>query len=272
MKTAARFDHYRVLPGAKLDLSKIDQEGDGKLDKDDAKALFEEERASIIASQEKLYAEGKQSLLIVLQAMDAGGKDGTIEDVFRGVNPQGCRVSSFKVPTAEELAHDFLWRVHAQAPGKGQITIFNRSHYEDVLVVRVKNIVSESVWRSRYALINDFERLLATSGTRVLKFFLHISKKEQKKRFESRLADENDRWKWSPGDLVERALWDRYEEAYEGALRECSTEAAPWYVIPADKKWLRNAMVAHLVAATLRDMDPRFPPPLPDLGRVKIPD
>jgi PPK2 family polyphosphate:nucleotide phosphotransferase len=204
--------------------------------------------------------------------MDTGGKDGTIKHVFEGVNPQGCRVSSFKAPSAEEANHDFLWRYHKSAPAKGRIGIFNRSHYEDVLIVRVKSLVHEEVWRPRYEIINDFERGLTLGGITVLKFFLHISKDEQKRRLQRRLDNPDKRWKFDHGDIRERLLWDEYQEAYQDMINACSTEHAPWYVVPADKKWYRNLVVARTIADTLEAMDPRYPPAEEGLENVTIPD
>ncbi len=204
--------------------------------------------------------------------MDTGGKDGTIKHVFSGVNPQGCRVSSFKTPSAEEANHDFLWRYHKSAPAKGRIGIFNRSHYEDVLIVRVKDLVPEEVWRGRYALINDFERGLVFNGITILKFYLHISKDEQKRRLQSRLDDPDKRWKFSSGDIKERRLWDDYQVAFEDAIGECSTEHAPWYVVPANKKWYRNLVIARTIADTLQAIDPQFPPAEEGLEKISIPD
>ena len=208
----------------------------------------------------------------MLQAMDTGGKDGTIKHVFGGVNPQGCRVSSFKAPSAEETNHDFLWRYHKSVPAKGRIGIFNRSHYEDVLVVRVKNLVPEDIWSRRYDQINAFERNLSLGGIAVLKFFLHISKDEQKRRLQSRLDDPDKRWKFSSNDIKERGFWDAYQQAFEDALSNCSTEHAPWYVVPANKKWYRNLVVARTIADTLEAMDPRYPPAEEGLEKVTIPD
>ena len=204
--------------------------------------------------------------------MDTGGKDGTIKHVFSGVNPQGCRVSSFKAPSAEEANHDFLWRYHKSAPARGRIGIFNRSHYEDVLVVRVKDLVPEEVWRERYGQINDFERNLSHDGITVLKFFLHISKDEQKRRLQSRLENPDKRWKFSSADIKERAFWDDYQAAFEDALTNCSTEHAPWYVVPANKKWYRNLVVARTIADTLAAIGPQFPPAEEGLEKVEIPD
>jgi PPK2 family polyphosphate:nucleotide phosphotransferase len=242
-----------------------------KKKKDVAKAL-EKQRRRIQDLQERLYAENERGLLIVLQAMDTGGKDGTIKHVFSGVNPQGCRVSSFKAPSAEEANHDFLWRYHKSAPAKGRIGIFNRSHYEDVLVVRVKNLVPEDIWSRRYDQINAFERNLSLGGIAVLKFFLHISKDEQKRRLQSRLDDPDKRWKFSSNDIKERAYWDAYQQAFEDALSNCSTEHAPWYVVPANKKWYRNLVVARTIADTLEAIDPQYPPAEEELEKVKIPD
>lgn len=222
--------------------------------------------------QEVLWAEGKHALLIVLQAMDAGGKDGTIKHVMRGVNPQGCQVTSFKVPTEEERDHDFLWRIHKAVPRRGYIGLFNRSHYEDVLVVRVHNLVPEDMWSERYEQINHFEKLLAESGTTIIKFFLHISKEEQKERFEARLQDPAKNWKFSMGDVEERAYWDDYMRAFEDALSKCSTPWAPWYVIPANHKWYRNLAVSRIIIDTLEKLDMRYPSPLPDADKIVIPD
>jgi PPK2 family polyphosphate:nucleotide phosphotransferase len=222
--------------------------------------------------QAVLWAEGKHALLIILQAMDAGGKDGTIKHVMRGVNPQGCQVTGFKVPTQEELDHDFLWRVHKAVPRRGYIGIFNRSHYEDVLVVRVDELVPEAVWRQRYEQINHFEKLLADTGTTILKFYLHISKQEQRERFEARLDDPHKNWKFSMGDLEKRAQWDDYMEAYNEALSRCSTPWAPWYVVPADHKWYRNAVISRILVETLEGLDMRYPPPLENAADIVVPD
>ena len=232
---------------------------------------LEEQRLRIQDLQGRLYAENKKGLLIVLQAMDTGGKDGAIKHVFSGVNPQGCRVSSFKAPNPEERNHDFLWRYHKSAPAKGRIGIFNRSHYEDVLVVRVKNLVPEEVWRPRYELINNFEYNLTQNNIGVIKFYLHISKDEQKRRLESRLADPDKRWKFSTNDIKERMFWDDYQRAFEDAINNTSTEYAPWYVVPANKKWYRNLVIARAIADTLEMMDPRYPPAEKGLDRITIP-
>jgi PPK2 family polyphosphate:nucleotide phosphotransferase len=270
---ASAYSGHRVEPGVGVSLSALDPgETGGYAKKREVKEELERHRRRIVELQARLYAENQQGLLIVLQATDTGGKDGTIRHVFEGVNPQGCRVSSFKAPSAEEANHDFLWRYHKSAPARGRIGIFNRSHYEDVLVVRVKNLVPEEVWRARYEQINAFESNLVAGGVTVLKFFLHISKDEQKRRLQSRLDDPEKRWKFSSNDLKERERWDDYQRAFEDAIDNCSTEHAPWYVVPANKKWYRNLVVAGTIADTLERMDPRFPEAEPGLERVEIPD
>lgn len=210
--------------------------------------------------QERFYAEGTRALLVVLQAMDSGGKDGAIKQIFRSVNPAGVRIASFKKPSEAELKHDFLWRVHAQVPAHGEIAIFNRSQYEDVLVARVRGLVPEATWRGRYAHINAFEAELVASGTTIVKFYLHISKDEQRKRLLARLDDPEKRWKFNVGDLEERQHWDEYMAAYEDAVNETSTEAAPWHVVPANKKWYRDFVVTKVLLETLTTLDPQFPP------------
>jgi PPK2 family polyphosphate:nucleotide phosphotransferase len=261
-----------VKPGSKVDLSKIDPASTSgfKGGKKDAAEPFAELNAQIEELQERLWAEGNQKLLVVLQGLDASGKDGTIRSVFEGVNPLGTRVAAFGVPTEEELAHDFLWRVHAKVPGKGVIGIFNRSHYEDVLVVRVRKLAPKAVWKSRFGQINDFERLLAETGTKIVKIFLYISKEEQKERLQERLDDPAKRWKFRKGDLEDRALWDDYIAAYEEALAETSQPAAPWYVVPSDRNWYRNLVVASIVVDTLKAMDPQTPEPEENLDGVVV--
>jgi len=217
--------------------------------------------------QARLYAEEERALLVVLQGIDAAGKDSSVSHVFRGTNPQGVRVFSFKQPSNEELAHDFLWRYHLHTPAYGMIHVFNRSHYEDVLVVRVKGLVEEERWRSRYDSINDFERMLSREGTTILKCFLHISKDAQLERFQERLEREDKHYKFSANDVRERRNWDAYQEAYEDALNATDTEWAPWHIVPADHKWFRNLTVARLVAETLERMDPKWPPPEEDLEK-----
>jgi PPK2 family polyphosphate:nucleotide phosphotransferase len=264
---------YRVEPGARASLATRDpDETEHYKTKKDVARELEKQLRRIQDLQERLYAENERGLLIVLQALDTGGKDATIKHVFSGVNPQGCRVSSFKIPSAEEANHDFLWRYHKSIPARGRIGIFNRSHYEDVLVVRVKNLVPEEIWRERYEQINAFERTLTLEGITVLKFFLHISRDEQKRRLQRRLDNPNKRWKFSSDDLKERALWDAYQRAFEDALSKCSTEHAPWYVVPANKKWYRNLVVASTIADILEAMDPQYPPAEEGLDRIKIPD
>jgi PPK2 family polyphosphate:nucleotide phosphotransferase len=210
--------------------------------------------------QELLYAENKHALLVVLQGMDAAGKDGTVRHVMNAFNPQGVRVVSFKVPTPEDLAHDFLWRIHKVTPRLGETVIFNRSHYEDVLVVRVDGLVPKPVWKARYAHINHFERMLSDAGVVILKFFLHISKEEQKKRLLERYEDPAKQWKFSVDDVKKRAQWDDYQQAYADALMECSTEWAPWYIVPADRKWYRNLVISQVIVDTLQKLDMHFPP------------
>ncbi len=262
-----------IPPDTRVSLSDYDPGYTGDYrHKDETETELRRNTERLRELQHVLWAEGKYALLIVLQAMDAGGKDGTIRHVFRGVNPQGCQVTSFKVPTAEEVAHDYLWRIHKQVPSRGYIGIFNRSHYEDVLVVRVHNLVPEEVWRRRYEQINHFEKLLADTGTTILKFFLHISKEEQKERFEARLRDPGNNWKFSMGDVEERAYWDDYMRAFEDALSKCSTPWAPWYVIPANRKWYRNLAVSRIIVETLEGLDLRYPPPLADADKIVIPD
>lgn len=214
--------------------------------------------------QDLFYAEKKRALLIVLQGMDAAGKDGTIRHVMSGVSPQGCAVTSFKVPNSEELAHDFLWRIHKAVPEKGMFGIFNRSHYEDVLVVRVHQLVPKDVWKARYGEINRFEKNLAENGVTLLKFFLHISREEQEKRFQERLHDPRKKWKFSKADAAERKRWDDYVAAYEAALSHCSTEHAPWFIIPSDHKWFRNLAISRILVETLEGFDMHYPKSPPE--------
>ena len=211
--------------------------------------------------QYKLYAEGRHGVLVVLQAIDGGGKDSTIRHVFSAFNPQGCSVRAFKTPSAEELRHDYLWRIHQHAPPRGEIAVFNRSHYEDVLIARVDELVPKAVWQARYRQINEFERMLVESGIQVVKLFLHISRAEQRRRFEERVHDPRKQWKFEPADLVKRAQWPAYRKAFGDMLGQCSTKHAPWYVVPADHKWLRDLAVAQILIETLRALAPRFPPP-----------
>ena len=263
---------YRVKPGAKVNIKDWDPNDKSKFEagKQEGKAYLLELNQQLEALQELLYAEGKHKVLVVLQGMDTAGKDGTIRHVFEGVNPQGVRVASFKVPTPQELAHDYLWRVHRQTPGSGEIMIFNRSHYEDVLVVRVHNLVPEEVWRRRYDQINNFERLLAEEGTTILKFFLHINLDEQKERLQARLDEPDKNWKFSTGDLKERKLWPQYTKAYEDVLSKTSTEWAPWYIVPANRKWYRNLVVGSVMIETLKDLKMQYPQPEEGLDQVVI--
>ncbi|MEZ4700820.1 MAG: polyphosphate kinase 2 family protein [Rhodothermales bacterium] len=256
------YTRYRVPTGKKFKLASIDPSDTQGLENDKAVDRRKKKNRKRMANlQERLFAEGKQSLLVVLQAMDTGGKDSTIREVFRGVNPQGCRVNGFKAPTPIELAHDFLWRVHDVAPKKGMIGIFNRSHYEDVLVVRVHGWAPKEIIERRYDHINRFEALLADAGTRVLKIMLHISKDYQLERLRRRLVEPDSHWKFNPGDLKERELWDEYMKCYEIALNRSATPAAPWYVIPAEHQWFRNLLITELIADTLEEMNPQYPAP-----------
>lgn len=259
-----------VTPGRRFRLATIPTDATPGI-KDKAAAARELPRmlAELVKLQYRLYAADRRAVLVVLQGMDAGGKDGVVRHVFAGLNPQGCRVTSFKAPSAEELDHDFLWRVHRAVPPYGEIGVFNRSHYEDVLVVRVRKLTDEATWRARYAMINAFEEHLTRNGVVILKFFLHISAAEQTERLLARIDDPDRNWKLTPADLSERRLWPAYQEAYEEVLRRCSTPQAPWYVIPADRKWYRNWAVARVLLETLRDMKLAFPPPHPDRDALR---
>jgi PPK2 family polyphosphate:nucleotide phosphotransferase len=239
-------------------------------DRETAEEEFRTLRKEFIELQRRLYAEDKHKLLIVFQAMDAGGKDGAIQNVFKGVNPQGVQVTSFKGPSKEELQHDFLWRIHKGVPSKGMIGVFNRSHYEDVLIVRVDNIVPESVWRPRYEQIKQFEHLLYSTGTTILKFYLHISKDEQKERFQSRVDEPDKNWKFSFEDLEKRKQWDDYMAAYEETLNQTTTDYAPWHVIPANQKWYRNLALMRTIVAALRQLDSQYPSPEGDLTGIVV--
>jgi PPK2 family polyphosphate:nucleotide phosphotransferase len=256
---------YRIKPNEKVNLDDLNASSTSEFkgNKEESLAATQKLNLELEVLQERMYAEHKHRLLVVLQGMDTSGKDGVIRSVFDGVNPQGVRVASFKVPTPIEMDHDYLWRVHSQTPGKGEIVIFNRSHYEDVLVVRVHNLVHEDVWRKRYEQINAFERLLADEGTTILKFYLHIDPAEQKERLLERLADPEKHWKFNPGDLKERALWKQYQNAYEDVLEKTSTNWAPWYCIPANKKWYRNLAISTILVETLKKMDITLPPSIP---------
>ncbi len=264
---------FRIPEGSRLDLAAHDPGGKPGFDggKKQGRKALDELKPRLADLQRRLWAEGERGLLVVLQALDTGGKDGTIRHVFSGVNPQGVHVRSFGVPTEWELDHDYLWRVHKHTPERGAITIFNRSHYEDVLVVRVKNLVPAERWSRRYEHIRAFERLLTDEGTVIVKFFLHISREEQRQRLQARLDDPTKNWKFRLGDLDDRALWDDYRQAYEDAISETSTDYAPWYVVPADRKWYRNLVVSTVLIETLERMDPRYPEPEEDLSGVVIP-
>jgi PPK2 family polyphosphate:nucleotide phosphotransferase len=259
-----------VRPGARVDLSSIDPSATHGRVKETASAELEEGLARLTDLQDRLWAEGKRRVLVVLQGIDAAGKDGTLRHVMGAFNPQGCPVTSFKVPSPEELAHDYLWRVHRRVPGKGEIGVFNRSHYEDVLIVRVHDLVPKKVWSRRYDQINAFERLLVEEGTTIVKFFLYIDRDEQRERFRARLDDPDKRWKFRLGDLEERKRWDDYIAAFEEALTRCSTAEAPWYIIPSNRKWFRNLAVANILADTLDELDPHYPPPPEDLTGVVV--
>jgi PPK2 family polyphosphate:nucleotide phosphotransferase len=253
-------EKLRVRPGSRVRLADLDPGATHGFDKASAEPVVERKMTELASLQDRLWAESKHSVLVVLQGIDAAGKDGTINKVMEAFNPQGCVVSSFKVPTAEELGHDFLWRIHQRTPRKGEIGIFNRSHYEDVLVVRVHKLAPKSVWSRRYDEINDFERTLTAGGTTIVKFFLSIDRDEQRARFQARYDDPTKRWKFSMGDLEERKLWDDYQTAFNDALSKTSTDIAPWYVIPANRKWFRNLAVATILAETMAALKPAYPP------------
>ena len=263
-------NRFRVKPGSKVKLKDIDpgSKDHHESHKEAAKEI-EQDQTKLRGLQELLYADGSCSLLICLQGMDTGGKDGTINHFLGAMNPQGCRVVGFKQPSDEELAHDFLWRIHRATPRKGEVAIFNRSHYEDVLVVRVHKLVPEKVWSRRYDQINVFEKELVESNTHILKFYLHISKKEQLSRFKDRLDDPGKQWKISESDYKERKFWDDYTSAYEDVLSQCSTEHAPWFIIPSDHKWFRNLAIARIVVEYLEGLDMKFPGPSVDLEHIR---
>jgi PPK2 family polyphosphate:nucleotide phosphotransferase len=259
-----------VKPGKKVKLGKWDPEDTLGWEKGHkTTAGLDNAIKRLDKLQYLLYAEHKRALLVVLQGLDAAGKDGTIRHVMSGVNPQGCTVTPFKTPSKEEMGHDFLWRIHKAVPEFGDIGIFNRSHYEDVLIVRVHDLVPKDVWSKRYDQINEFEELLNHNNVKIVKFFLHISKDEQKKRFQQRIDDPDRRWKISEGDFAERKFWDEYTAAYETILTKCSTDHCPWYVIPSNKKWFRNLAVSHIIVETLQDMHMKFPAPTVDVKKLK---
>jgi len=262
---------FLATPGKRVRLARTDPDhAAGLRDKDEAKTRLDADLERLRRLQRLLYADGGRALLVVLQAIDTGGKDGTIRHVMSGLNPAGCVVTSFKAPTSEELSHDYLWRIHRAVPAKGMIGVFNRSHYEDVLVVRVHDLVPRKVWKARYRQINEFERTLTENGVTILKFFLHISKDEQARRLRDRIRDTSKNWKFSEADLAERKLWNRYRAAFEDAIHECSTPWAPWYVVPANKKWARDRIVARIMVECLEGMRLRWPKPKADLSRIVI--
>jgi PPK2 family polyphosphate:nucleotide phosphotransferase len=266
------FDEYCINQKNSFKLNSIDPDelGEWKRRQDEARQKLAENCQEMEKLQEVLYAESKQKILIVFQAMDAGGKDGTIRAVFEGVNPQGVKVVSFKVPTPAEIAHDYLWRVHPHVPGKGEMVIFNRSHYEDVLVVRVNEWIDKKECERRYKHICDFERLLAEEGTTILKFFLHISKDEQRQRLVERINTPGKQWKFNPGDLKERKLWQNYMSAFEDAINQTSAAYAPWYVVPSNRNWYRNLVVSNVIVDTLKGLKMKYPEPVEDLTPYKI--
>lgn len=261
----------KVKPDQKIKLAEVNPEDTGEFtDKNKAKKLLNKNIERMAELQNVLYAEGKHALLIILQAMDAGGKDGTIRSIMSGVNPQGVYVTSFKSPTPEDLAHDFLWRVHKAVPPRGMIGIFNRSHYEDVLIVRVRNLVPKQVWQKRYDHINHFEQLLTDNGVTILKFYLHISKDEQKERLQARLDEPDKRWKFNPTDLDTRVQWDDYLHAFEDVFEKCSPRHAPWHIVPANKKWYRNLVISQTIVETLEGLDMKYPDPVANLDKIVI--
>ncbi len=264
-------DELRLKPGKRARLKDKDASRTLGWEKEGALEALEANRERLHELQYKLYADGRYAVLCVLQAIDGGGKDGTVRSVFTAFNPQGCTVNSFKAPSAEELKHDYLWRVHQRVPPRGEVGVFNRSHYEDVLVVRVDKLVPRETWRARYDQINDFERMLSENRVIVLKFFLHISKDEQKKRFEERITDATKQWKFSPEDLEKRKQWKEYRAAFEDALTRCSTRWAPWHVIPADRNWFRNLAVSQVMLTELEKLPLEFPKPRFDPAKVRVP-
>lgn len=264
-------NRYRVEPGIKVELAEWEADGtDAAADKNGAPAELERLSRELDELQDVLYAQSRHRLLIVLQGMDTSGKDGTIRHVFSHVDPLGVRVASFKAPSADELAHDYLWRVHREMPRRGEIVVFNRSHYEDVVITRVRGLVDENTWSRRYGHINDFERMLADEGMTIVKFYLHIDKDEQKRRLEARRDDPAKRWKFQPGDLAERKHWDEYMKAYEEAITRTSTDHAPWHIVPSNRKWYRNLVVASVLVNTLRGLGMKYPPPAVSLADVLV--
>jgi PPK2 family polyphosphate:nucleotide phosphotransferase len=265
-------NHWQPKPLSKVKLQAYDPSFVDDMTKVTAREKESALELELYELQGRLYAENKQSLLIVLQALDAGGKDGTIRKVFSGINPQGVNVISYKAPNGNELAHDFLWRIHANTPARGYIHIFNRSHYEDVLVPKVESLVSPELLERRYDHINNFEAMLTDNNTRILKFFLLISRDEQKERLQARLDDPTKRWKFQVGDLAVREKWDQYFEAYNVMLSRCNTQSSPWIIVPANKKWYRDYIVTKTIVETLREMNPQYPLPAENLDGITIPD
>lgn len=263
---------YRVKPGSRIKLSDYDPNGESELagDKERGMAELERLRREVMEMQRKLYAQHRHKLLIVLQGMDGSGKDGTVRNVFSGIDPHGFRVISFKSPTTSELDHDFLWRVHKEVPGKGEITVFNRSHYEDIVAVNVKNLMPRAVWERRYQHIQHFEQMLSDEGTTILKFFLHISREEQRTRLQARLANPDKHWKVCPDDIADRKLWPNFLACYEDVISRTSTEHAPWYIVPANRKWYRNVVIASVLRDTLAKMDPSYPRPSWDISSITV--
>ncbi|GHV23776.1 polyphosphate kinase [Planctomycetales bacterium] len=264
-------DDYRVMPNQTVKLKKFPTRYDGKMTKEEGLEKIAELYRRLSELQALLYADGKQSLLVVLQAMDAAGKDSTIRNVFSPLNPQGCKVASFKAPNSVETMHDFLWRIHQNVPRSGYIGVFNRSHYEDVLVARVKNLAPKEIIKRRYEHINNFEALLRDAGTRVVKFYLHITADYQKTQLQKRLDTPEKNWKFSPSDIPERMHWDEYQEAFAAAFSHCSTADAPWYIVPAERKWFRNLLIAQVIVETLEGMNLHYPQAQFDPKEVKIP-
>lgn len=268
-------DHpFRIRPGQKVDLNEFPTRDEDlyPMEKSEGKDLMKDFEDEIDDLQTQFYAEGKHRLLVVFQAMDTGGKDGTIRKVFETMDPQGVRCPAFKKPSSKELSRDFLWRIHKEVPGDGEVVIFNRSHYEDIIAVRVREIFPESVWSKRYEHIMNFEKMLVDEGTTIVKIFLHISKEEQKERLQDRLDEPDKNWKFNPGDLEDRALWDDFMAAYSDVLGKTSTEDAPWYVIPADRKWYRNLIVGRIIIETMKGLDMKYPDVDFDPNSIKIED
>jgi len=266
-------ERLMITPGEPARLQNRDaRDGLGLEDKSEGKELLEELVEEMAVLQNRLWAESQRSVLLVLQGLDASGKDGTIRSVFSGINPQGCKVVSFKAPSALERSHDYLWRVHRACPARGQIGIFNRSHYEDAVTVRVRGLAPEKVWRRRAQHINDFERRLTDEGTTIIKVYLHLSRDEQRERLQERVDNPEKRWKFREGDLDDRALWDDYMAAFEETLTETSTDWAPWHVVPTDRNWVRNVAVASLIVETLRDLDPKVPDPAENIAGTVAPE